>query len=94
MGALAGLFLAAPAEAQLPSPGNNAVFNSSGTVVLSPAFIDASIFLPPLGTQASDIWWMRFTKFSVGTPQFLKSGYPSTGAVDRRTRRQKAEPAT
>ena len=53
---------------------------SSGGIVLSPAFIDASIFLPPLGTQANDICDAIY-QILKGNPNFLKNGYPSTGAV-------------
>jgi hypothetical protein len=78
--ALVALFLVAPSGAQLTSPGNNAVYNRTGGVVLSPAFIDVSIFLPPLGTQATDICDAIFQVLK-GNPKFLKNGYPSTGAV-------------
>jgi hypothetical protein len=77
--ALAGV-LAVPAGAQLTSAGNNAVYNSSTSVVLSPAFIDASIFLPPLGTQATDICDAIY-QILKGNPNFLKNGYPLSGAV-------------
>jgi hypothetical protein len=78
--ALVGLFLITPSVAQLTGPGNNAVYNPTGGVVLSPAFIDASIFLPPLGTQATDICDAIY-QILKGNPNFLKNGYPSTGAV-------------
>ena len=80
MAALANLFFFAPAEAQLASPGNNAVYNSSGSVVLSPSFIDASVFVGTGQGQGSDICDVLF-KILSGDPNFFKNGYPSTGAV-------------
>jgi hypothetical protein len=59
--------------------GNNAVYNSNNSVVASPAFIDASMYLPPHSTtQGQDIcdaiFGIFINKWGVGT-------YPSTGAV-------------
>jgi len=78
--ALVGLSFVAPAGAQLTIPGNDAVYNSSGNTALSPAFIDASIFLPPLGSQATDICDAIY-QILRGNHNFLKNGYPSSGAV-------------
>jgi hypothetical protein len=76
---LAGLFSVAPTEAQLTGPGNNAVYNSGE--VLSPSFIDASVFLPPnQGTHAADICDAIY-QILIGNPNFLKHGYPPSGAV-------------
>jgi hypothetical protein len=80
MTVLTGVFLVAPAGAQLASPGNNAVYNSSGNVALSPAFIDASVFVGSGQGQGSDICDALF-KILSGDPNFFKNGYPSTGAV-------------
>jgi len=79
--AFIGELLVSPAEAQLTSPGNNAVYTSGSTVVLSPAFIDASVFFPPnKGTQAADICDAVYQLLK-GNPNFLTHGYPSSGTI-------------
>jgi hypothetical protein len=79
--AFIGELLVSPAEAQLTSPGNNAVYTSGSTVVLSPAFIDASVFFPPnKGTHAADICDAVYQLLK-GNPNFLTHGYPSSGTI-------------
>lgn len=74
--AFVSLLLAPPVASQLTSPGNDAVYNSSGNVTLSPAFIDASVFVG--SGQGSDICDVLYKIFN---GVFFKNGYPSTGAV-------------
>jgi hypothetical protein len=74
--AFVSLLLTPPVASQLTSPGNDAVYNSSGNVTLSPAFIDASVFVG--SGQGSDICDVLYKIFN---GVFFKNGYPSTGAV-------------
>ena len=53
---LLGWFAAFPPRAKAQNAGKDAVYDSSGTIVPSPSFIDASVFIGTGTKQSPNIW--------------------------------------